>query len=182
MAVFDVRGTHGSGKSWLVHQLLKMHRHDDISQGGVQLGYYLPSLGLSVVGTYSNTCGGCDGIKEVNEVVRRVRLFAQTSRHVLLEGILVAHTFKRYSDLATEMSEYGYKFLFLNTPLNTCIARVVARRRRRGDQRPFNPNNLTRDWHCIWHRVRNKCLRAGHEVFVLQYTDPLPRLLELLRQ
>ena len=38
------------------------------------------------------------------------------------------------------------KFAILDTPLETCIARVKARREARGDERPFNPKNTNDKW------------------------------------
>lgn len=180
MPILDVRGTHGSGKSWVVHRLLGAQPHNDIEEGGQHLGYYLPGIDLAVVGRYSTKCGGCDGVGSADEVVRRVRRFAREYRNVLLEGILVAHTFKRYSSLANELSPLPYHFCFLNTPLKTCLARVKARRLAKGDERPLKPDNVVGDWHNIWEGVRTKCVAAGHSVVILDYRDPLKNLLELL--
>lgn len=178
MAVLDIRGTHGSGKSWVVHQLLG-GKKEDLYEDGVFLGYYLPELDCAVVGKYTTTCGGCDGIKKPDEVGYRVKLFAQRYRHVVLEGILVAHTFQRYSDLARFVG--NYHFCFLNTPLAVCINRVKARRLAAGNTKEFNPIHVIRDWHCIWEKVQEKCRRAGHNVCILPYREPLPPLLALLQ-
>jgi predicted kinase len=178
MAVLDIRGTHGSGKSWVVHQLLAAQPHVSIDEDGKQIGYHLPGIDTAVVGKYENVCGGCDQIATADEVCRRARLFHSKYRHVLLEGILVAHTFKRYSQLATELGDYV--FCFLNTPLKTCIARVLARRKAKGNAKPFKPDNLIKDWHNIWDRVQRQCREAGHIVKVLDYRDPLKTVLEII--
>lgn len=182
MAVHDIRGTHGSGKSWVAHHLLQVFPHRPIlSEEEVHLGYEVPELSTAVVGKYKTTCGGCDGVGSGDEVVRRVKLFSQEYRHVLLEGILVAHTFGRYSALATDLKEYGYHFLFLDTPLAVCIHRVERRRKEKGNEKPLNPKNLINDWHCIWEKVRAKCTEAGHSVHVVDWRNPFPAVLELLR-
>ena len=117
MVVIDIRGANGSGKSYLVHSLLKSTKHQSImgiardkdgkSLGRKHLGYYLPRYNTSVLGKYDNVCGGCDGVGSPNEVVRRVKLFVKKHRHVVLEGILVAHTWKRYYDLSQHLANYG---------------------------------------------------------------------------
>lgn len=180
--IIDLRGTHGSGKSWVVHQLLERYGRESLVDGEVTIGHltFPPERSVAVVGTYGNACGGCDGIKSADEVCRRVGLLATRYRNVLLEGILVSHTFKRYSALAHELQHFGYTFCFLNTPLKTCIARVQSRRLARGNEKPFDPKNVIGDWHNIWETVRPKMVAAGHRVEILDYKNPLPRILELL--
>ena len=178
MAIFDLRGTHGSGKSFVVHQLLKMG-NVPLVQYGTQLGHYIPKLGCAVLGKYHNRCGGCDGINKAEEVVRRVRVLSQRYRNVLLEGILVSHTFARYSALASEISDYS--FLFLDTPLDLCISRVKQRRAERGDTRPFDPKNVIKDHHNIWDTVRGKMVEAGHSVHVIHWKTSVFDVRRLLK-
>ena len=176
--IIDIRGTHGSGKSTVIHTLLKSHPHEPILGEDNKIhGYSISSLNLSVVGKYETDCGGCDGVKTADEVCRRVREFSRAG-NVILEGILVSHTFKRYSDLAHELEDY--RFFFLNTPLKNCIARVRGRRIRKGNMKPFNPANLTKDWHQIWIKTRKKMQEEGHNVNVLNWKDPIPQIMETL--
>lgn len=187
MGVIDIRGTHGSGKSYIPHQLLLQNKYRVLAEKDVpgnrgHLGYLLTELDTVIIGRYATDCGGCDGIGNADEICRRVRLFAGQHRHVLLEGILVAHTFKRYNDLANELLAYGYAFCFLNTPLKTCIARVRMRRRRSGNTKELDPANIIRDHKNIWQVVRGKAEQAGHRVVVLDYRDPLPAVLDLLQE
>lgn len=200
--ILDIRGTHGSGKSWIMRRLLDTSWcHIPGAQPGdvvgiqgpaykgtkhatekAHLGYLLGKWNAFMLGRYDTDCGGCDGIKTADEVCKRVRDHARTVRHVLLEGILVAHTFQRYSDLAREMEEQGhpYVFCFLDTPLKTCVARVRSRRMRRGDSRTLNPGNVIRDHARIWRRLRAQCVEAGHRTVELPWRDPLPVVLDLL--
>jgi len=176
--IFDIRGTHGSGKSWIVHQLLKKFDFEPVEQLGIHLGYYSQQLDTGILGKYRNICGGCDGIKSADEVCRRVRLFKEKYHHTILEGILVSHTFKRYHELAEELGDYT--FLFLDTPEEVCIARVRKRRFHAGRTKPFNPFHLKNDYRQIWTNVRVKMGEAGHNIVVLNHRDPMPQVLELL--
>jgi hypothetical protein len=185
--IIDIRGTHGSGKSWLMHTLLgygceEVVGHDPFKKVERTLGYVLPDWDTFVVGKYSNVCGGCDQIGSADEVVRRVRHYSQIHRHVLLEGILVAHTYQRYADLAREIesSQMSYVFCFLDTPLSKCIERVKARRSEAGNDKPLNPSNITKDHHNIWDTVRRKCKRDKLWVIEVPHEDPLPTIIGLL--
>lgn len=186
MVVLDIRGTHGSGKSWIPHQLLKSNSFREIEgfceykKKDMVLGYHLPKYDLAIVGRYSTTCGGCDGVGQADEVCRRVRMFYDQYKFVMLEGILVAHTFQRYSDLANELGDY--RFFFLNTPMDVCIERTLKRRQEVGNTKPFNPKNLKHDWHQIWENVRAKMEEAGHDVTVLRWRNPMKAILETLNE
>lgn len=178
MAVFDIRGTHGSGKSYLVHTLLKKYRSEPIIQKKKHIGYFIPDLDCGVIGRYSTACGGCDGVGKQDEVVRRIRLFSRRYRHVVLEGILVSHTFKRYAKIAKRAEDY--RFLFLDTPLKVCISRVRKRRLAKGNKKELDPKNVIKDHHNIWDSVRNKCIAAGCCVKILDWRDPFPDFIEML--
>jgi hypothetical protein len=173
--ILNIRGTHGSGKSWVVHQLLK-----EPNEAIDDYGYYIPKWDCGVVGRYNTPCGGCDGIKSADEVVKRVRAFYGMFRHVVFEGILVSHTFKRYSDLADELP--GFWFLFLDTPLATCISRVKARREEKGNDKLLDPTNVIKDWHTVWEKVQEKCRSYHHNVKILNWMDPMPQILQMLEQ
>jgi hypothetical protein len=180
MPIFDIRGTHGSGKSWIVWQLLSRPGVIPIAEGTTHLGYYVPDLKMAVVGKYASPCGGCDQVGSADEIVRRIKLFASKYKRVVLEGILVSHTFSRYSRLALELGNDDYHFLFLDTPLASCIARVRSRRKERGDKRPFNPHNVIHDHKQIWTNTRKRCIVAGHSVIEIDWLDPLPQVLNLI--
>ena len=185
--ILDIRGTHGSGKSYIAHQLLsygceEIVGYNEYKKKETILGYSVPSLDLAVVGKYETQCGGCDGVGSSDEVCRRVRLFASIYKHTVLEGILVSHTFDRYNRLAQEMKEAGhtYLFAFLDTPLEVCIERVKARRKAKGNDKELNPNNIIRDHHNIYTVVRGKMIKAGRTVTDIFYHDPMTQVLELL--
>lgn len=193
MAVIDIRGTHGSGKSFIMHYLLdtypstavlgpayKGSKHEtDEAHIGYELQLPKGKTGF-LLGQYKNECGGCDGIKTADEIVHRVRSRAPRYDYVLLEGILVAHTFQRYSDLAHEIGDY--RFLILNTPRRTCVARVRARRKRKGNNKPLDTYHLDHDHERIWKRLRFTLAEEGHYVRVLDYRDPVPTVLEELKR
>jgi len=193
MTVFDIRGTHASGKSTLVATMLVNHKWEEIigpgqaTKGGPlkdrQLGYECVELNAAVVGAYSMETmrGGCD-LLFPEEVVRRVLLFNESYKVVILEGILVAHTFERYSLLAKEVEDY--RFCFLNTPLNQCIKHLDQRREGLvgNHGKPRNVKNLVKDYKQINGSVRTKCLDAGHTVVDIKWTEAYDQVMKMLNR
>ena len=191
MTVLDIRGTHGSGKSWIVHQLIaeaitREYQSGYISEEGSTeaIATYIPTHHIAALGMYDRVCGGCDGIRSAEEVCRRVRLLAHEYTNVILEGILVAHTFQRYANLAKEIllsdEHHPYIFCFINTPYEVCIQRVQERRVARGKAAEFNLFHLTQDFHRCHERLPKRFAAEGYTVEILDWENPMPQIKALL--
>ncbi|GAG56093.1 unnamed protein product [marine sediment metagenome] len=183
--IIDIRGSHGSGKSHIVHSILHNKVQHSILRDDLLVGIFVPELSLAILGDYSVNCGGCDQIRTADEICQRVREFAgmKEVKHVLLEGILVAHTFQRYSDLANEMDEYV--FCFIEVPLVECVRRVRARRVERGKKPDFDLFHITADHKRIHQRLPTKFIEAGHRVVYIDGSTGdagTRRILELLNE
>lgn len=180
MAIIDIRGGHGSGKSWIVHQLIKRYGGEEIVESGRTIGHYLPSFDAGIVGRYATTCGGADQVGSADKVVALIRRFSLGYTHVIVESVLVSHTFKRYAELANELGDYH--FCFLDTPEEKCIARVLARRKARSNYKPFNPRNVIKEHRSSWELTKKSLKDDGQSVIILNYRNPLPRIKSLLRK
>lgn len=185
MAIIDIRGTNGSGKSWIVHKLLADNTKARIlDASGKIVGYHLVKLKTAVMGSYENTCGGCDGIKSADLIEERLRKFAAKYQNVILEGITVSHTYGRYAAIADSLKgEHSYHFMFLDTPLEKCIERVRKRRIEKGNTKPFNPDKkmgLSYDYGRVMTATRLRLIEAGYDVTMLPHKDPLPTVLRKL--
>lgn len=178
--IINLRGTSGSGKTWAVRRLMDLAAaqgtaaqplNAEISKPNKITGYRvgLPSgHPVYILGSYANTCGGCDTIKTQDEVCDRVRHYA-TQGHVVFEGLLISHLFSRYQALDRELQPIPFVWAFPNTPLDVCLQRVQARRDARGRATtPLNPQNTTRDWYATF-RVFAKCTAAGLDVRWVDY-------------
>lgn len=189
MAILDIRGTNGAGKSWIVHQLLVKYKDSTypIKLKDKIIGYGIRDIDCGIVGSYERECGGCDSIKSAALIEGRVRLFAGEFTHVIFEGITIAHTYFRYNHLAMDLEEnshHTYYFLFLTTPVEVCIERVRARRIAKGNTKPFDPEGknkmgLIYDYERVLSAYR-KLKESARNVINLDYTNPLPKVLELL--
>ena len=151
--IINLRGTSGSGKSAIAHQLLKKYPFEPIPAAmkstlfgsepvGKPLGYQYDKA--RVVGSYTTVCGGCDGIATQDEVEQRVRAWHGEGYHVLFEGLLISGSYGRWHGVAKECAPF--LFLFLDTPLEVCLERVRRRRRERGNNKPLNEKNTTNKW------------------------------------
>lgn len=190
MAVIELRGTNGAGKSTIVHSLLTEDGKTPIyldhylasgKNSQKVLGYHLHKIDCAICGTYETQCGGCDSIKTADDIEQRIRKFAGEYKHVIAEGITLSHTFGRYNELAVDLGDYY--FLFLTTPVEVCIKRVLQRRREKGNTKPFDPYKkmgLVTDYERVQVAYR-KLKAAGRNVIDLDYLNPMPQVMELLK-
>ena len=133
-----------------------------------------------VLGSYENNCGGMDTVSTAAEAMKLVADY-QKFNNVVHEGLLQS---TYYGAMGTDSRQYGdsYIYAFLDTPLETCLERVVARREAAGSQNKFNPQ-LTRDKFVTIDRLRLRLPAMGHRVVVLDHkSPPLPQLLNLMRE
>lgn len=170
--IVNIRGTHGSGKSTIVRELMARYNAAPILHGGTRrprayaLKVPLFSHLLYVVGPYETACGGCDAIQPYADIWPIVEKVAAWG-HVLFEGALVSSS---YGNIGRASELYGdeFVFAFLDTPLRVCLERIAARRRARGDDRPVDPRNTETKYNNIV-RSRGKIEAAGRNVVTLDH-------------
>lgn len=140
--VINLRGTSGSGKTYIVRNILNHGKWEKWEDNGKILGYYNKETKWSVVGSYENTCGGWDGIKTQEETENRIRTLLSCGYSVVFEGLLISTITSRWLDFSREISpQANLLFCFLDTPIEECLVRVAARREAKGNTKPLNPSN-----------------------------------------
>lgn len=179
--IINIRGTHGSGKSTTIKNMLTLYKAqpESVNHKGKALHYQMTISGKPAyaVGNYDKACGGCDSIQPYSliwpEVVRLAAL-----GHVLFEGALVSSS---YGNIGRASETYGDQFIFafLNTPLSVCLARIQQRRLDRGDHRPLNPKNTEGKFNSI-HKSIEKIRALQRRVVILDHQHPENQILELL--
>lgn len=160
--IIQVRGTSGSGKTWIVNRLMEEYPFKPIaSKKGEIKGYYSETLNLFIVGKYTVACGGCDTVKTQDEICRRIRVAVKKEWNVLFEGLICSHISKRYAEIYTEMEDAGIKtrFIFLSTPLEVCRKNINTRRAKRGKP-PVFAKNTEKDYTST-HRSRDNMAEMG---------------------
>ncbi len=149
--VVNVRGGSGTGKTTVMREFLKQPHQTlkgpRVTSGREEVkGYMIDcsawgiKLPVFLVGSYEVVCGGTDSIYTQAEVGDRVAQAYDTGGHVLAEGLLMSkigpggHISNRLRDIGGE----DCWFMFLDTPDDVCIARVLQRRKDAGNEAPFD--------------------------------------------
>jgi len=180
--IVSLRGTHGSGKSHIVRQILQRYsaQPESVDKKGRPVNYVMQlanGSSLYVVGCYVNACGGCDAIQPYSEIWPRIERFAELG-HVLFEGALVSSS---YGNIGRATERYGSEcvFAFLDTPLEVCLTRIQTRRTARGDLRPIDPKNTKGKLDSIWKSIPKIRDEFKRRVVILDYHKAVAQVLGL---
>jgi adenylate kinase family enzyme len=175
--IVNLRGTSGSGKSTLAREAIAHFGCEPQLSRKVD-GYLDPARRLYVVGSYERECGGCDTIRTQDEIVSAVRWHSMDAENLLFEGAVVSTIASRYLQLA-DTFRGNFTFAILDTPLETCLARVRERRERKGNTKPLNTFRTVEKFNAT-ERFARTAREKGYSVVTLDHTKALPQLLELL--
>jgi ABC-type dipeptide/oligopeptide/nickel transport system ATPase component len=193
MTVINIRGTSGSGKSFIAYRLMNhFKRREDIKQtfAGREriVGVRLETPGrhnLVLAGRYSTTCGGCDCLSWKGAAEDIMGLVAKWSikSDVLLEGLMVSSW--AASRLLTLCDNYNTTLIQLTTPLEDCLKAVQDRRNERATKvgrkaEPLNPKNTTIKWKQVVTQG-NVLKTLGARIEFLDREDAYRRCCELLK-
>lgn len=146
LTVVNLRGTSGSGKTTIVRNILSHGNWVKWKdpEGKKIWGYINQQLCWAIVGSYENTCGGCDTIRTQDETEARIEQLLDWGFSVLFEGLLISTLSSRWIKFSQHISDKSNMlFYYLDTPIEECLNRIQARRQAAGNNRPFNPKNTT---------------------------------------
>jgi hypothetical protein len=130
MKVIGVRGTNGSGKTYVVRKVMELtdayFQRKVKLNNGVLINVYDNYV---VLGSYDRACGGCDTIKTPSLVWESILECAE-HRNVLFEGVIVGNVYQPTIDLVEKLSEIDATYIpiCLDTSLEQAIANVNHRR------------------------------------------------------
>lgn len=182
--IINIRGTHGSGKSTIVKQILNNHEWKAAGVGKKDrpANYEVSIPGLKkplfVVGSYETSCGGCDGIQPYSDIWGRVDMFAQIG-HVIFEGALVSSS---YGNIGRASEKFGddIVFCFMDTPVNECLRRIKQRRAERGNNKPLNPNNTVKKFRQVNNRSILQFQKAQRRIVWIDHTRAYEQVMEMI--
>jgi hypothetical protein len=190
MSVVLIRGTSGSGKTWIAEQVIE--RCGGLAKSAQRkigdpkkerekwkTGAYIWRVPpVTVLGRYDATCGGCDSLSwkgAADAVEAIIHEQVAEGQNVLLEGLMVSsYGVERLKRIP------GLTVVYLTTPLMECIAGVNKRRKERGAKKPLDETNTRAKHHTL--TITNKSNRlAGIKVEELSRPEALARVMELLK-
>lgn len=160
--VIQIRGTSGSGKTWIIHRIMERYPFTPVVSKSKEIkGYYCKELNLFIVGRYTTACGGCDTIKSQDEICKRIKKATDRGWNVLFEGLICSHIAARYAELHKRYRQEGIpvRFIFLDTPLEKCREQINLRRAERGKP-PTTAKNTEKDYTST-HRSRENMHSMG---------------------
>ena len=181
--ILRISGTFGSGKTTAARDFLAYPHEELRGVDGKTKGYKIEVPGLTapvfLLGSYHNTCGGCDGIPTQVEIAERA-LKAHPHGHVLMEGALLSGAGLNGAVTKAVEPTGCAVYIFLDTPQNECITRVKIRRAAAGNEEPFNPVNLVKKFESVVSTY--KALRAaGCTTHLIDHTNIHEPLLGILK-
>lgn len=180
--VVNLRGTGGSGKSYIVREMMRRcvtAAPEHVTGRRRPIGYRCTTPAgrtLYVPGHYDTACGGCDTIKTPGEVYEIVTREAERGSDVLFEGIIVQDEWRRCAALA---ERFEVAVIVLDVPMELCLASIQSRRDARGDGRPLNPTNTVNRARRLEATVRKLAL-VGVDARWLSRDAALARCAQLL--
>lgn len=173
--ILKVHGCSGAGKTTLAREVIMGAATVDVVEkdGGKHEAYvcHYPAFEtpIVVVGSYKNNCGGMDTVSSALEAIKLVKFYHDIG-HVYHEGLLQS---TYYGKMGEDSKQYGddYIYAFLDTPLMTCLDRIVTRREAQQSRNKFNPD-LTRDKYLTIQALQAKLPAMGHKVVTIKYNEP----------
>lgn len=125
---------------------------------------------LAILGSYQANCGGMDTYSSnAEKIIELIEAYRNNECHVLFEGLLLS---TYHGGVGKHLAQYGddYILAFMDTPILTCLDRIVKRREQQGTKTKFNPDN-TRDKFTTIERQRAKAEAASMRTFSINHQD-----------
>lgn len=128
---------------------------------------------MVVLGRYVDgvATGGMDCIS--NKDVRFTMIQRMTGAVKILclfEGLIVGKTYGAIGELSERTRNAPWLYVFMDTPFDVCVQRVLARRAAAGNTAPYNPEkHLRADWRSCWLGTQTRVRSAGFAVHIVNY-------------
>lgn len=202
--LYNIRGTNGSGKSHIVHEMMKAYPvYEEIWDDRIneQVGIVIPALNVRLLGDYTTQCGGGDWYiagrsgskKTINDAEAAIlSLWEEGSYRVIFECFMFSGTFGRWNEFGKKLaaSHGGGKeivtYAFLDTPKELCADRIRSRREKRAlslgkelsSLPEFNPQNCY-DQHRQGLNIRRNMIADGRHVVDIDHTRSYEHFMEV---
>lgn len=169
--IVKIGGCNGSGKTSLMRAVMAHMGVTPVpSNKYLNRGEY-SSAHQEVLGSYANVCGGMDTIGDKNTRYNMVLRAAKPDTVVWFEGLITGKTYGAFGELSETPKHKGrWIYVFMDTPFDTCVERVLARRAAKGNDAPFDPERTMRPTFKACESVARRAKEAGHMVWMVNHT------------
>lgn len=181
--IISVRGTSGSGKSYLVRRVMALlPEPQKVEHLGREVGLLYPrNPPLFLFGRYveGRTSAGADlvgGELKVREARFKFLEDRVKQEDLLFEGLMDSNEVTR---TITLKRQHPTHIIFLNTPLQDCLAAINARRAAKGNMEPVSLKKTTEKFEEL-KRVRHRLKDAGVATYFLDREAAFLKVCELL--
>lgn len=202
--IYNIRGTNGSGKTTLARAFLPKNMKGNEQGGPVDLNWYpsptkrqpgrmLRAEGymsnmlegvVGVIGKYETACGGMDTMPSFQTCQGAIQFMVHRLKadHVIAEGILASTVYGSWGKFAQIAKDHGHTFHFcyLDTPLELCRERILARQAAAGSDRPIKWQLVEDKFRAIA-ATREKALAAGFAVQDIPHEDAVGALCRIMQ-
>ena len=171
--IIKLHGTSGSGKTTVARGLMEGMVVEPILHPANRkhMAYKVnrPEMTtpLFILGPYTAICGGLDSLSNVEDHIALLQEYAEHG-HVFYEGLLGSEYYGRIGAVSEQWGD-NHIFAFLDTPIETCIERIKARRLARGNIKPLNEANtrgriakIERLKYRLHHELKRKTVTINH--------------------
>lgn len=124
--IIQVRGISGSGKTWVVQQVMRAAPLEPVYIPGRRNPLYYRSETLAVLGSYATHRGGCDTIEGYDWLRSILEEQLKNCGTVLMEGLLLSDDVVQ-TELYRQL-DVDVRAIFLATELGECIRQAETRR------------------------------------------------------
>jgi hypothetical protein len=188
--ILNLRGTNGSGKSTVAHDLLKHTNAEPLefwpkarrpkpkAYGGTYKG-----VPIAILGSYETVCGGMDTITDINDAADLIVKYGTDPAWpiVFYEGLFISHCL---GTVAKRIDEAGLRsrlhMAYLDTPLAVSLERVHKRRAERGITTSFKEQNVVDDFQRVNEWNFAKAEREGWNAYYIDHTNAIKEVRKIL--
>lgn len=174
--IVKIHGANGSGKSSLMRAILEFYKFEPLRYGlhSKVLKYVAQPNGgaykqIVVLGPYLTPCGGMDAI---SDGTLRLGLAEQYNNDkkalVFFEGVLASTTYGALGEMS-ERAKVPWVYVFLDTPYEVCLERILQRRKAKGNDKPFDGEKSVKPKFRAIESVKRRAAAYGHKIISLDH-------------
>lgn len=174
--IIQIRGTSGSGKTWVMKEFMKGYDWEPEFKPPrkkplLYRTWLTPNKTMVVLGHYEAACGGCDTIGSCPNIFELIGDLPDDDI-IVCEGLLLSEDVKWTSQVEDQVV-----VIYLSTSVETCIEQIKSRRLLVGNDKPLNETN-TRNRVNVIKKSREKLKRFAHVKIKNAAARQAPKLLD----